>query len=874
MANLILGSGEFGQGLKFEARGSAHRLSHGPVYGSAGYLALRLGPNYSSSDTTVHLMQSTDGITWTEQAHNINLTIDQISGIAYVNGMYVVYGIEESVPNTSFYARINTSTDGVNWTSYRSSATIAIRNIAGITYANSMWQIFGGGFGRSYSSTNLTTWTARLNYTPPNGASYTFTSGLITDFATSGVTTVVVGYMSAFSDTTGNFIGDETMYFKTDNGTTWTSGSIVGGVTVGGDGWRPTGVAFGNSTWVAVGTTGKIYSSTDGLTWTARTSGTTGDIANIAFANGIFVAERFTSSNTQGSVQMLTSTNGINWSIVEPPVIESDDVLYLSNGAPALDTKPVYALSKWLVSDYQSTDNGLTWTIVDYQLPNKQPFIKYPYESGWNTWKTMDFWVFIPQHPQQFTGMAIASERGSWTVYLETQSTGSLIIKYRGYNITFADANITSTFVFGQWNHFRLVVDNGIASWYLNGTRRSTINSGTRLTGNDTLNIGYSAWIAENQYSRPVDYYIDEFMLTDEALNPTSATSITVPTAPFVNNEFTSILLHFDTNFEDDTGTPARNTGAGLTSAFDQVSDIAVIRSAQASISAIITQAAIGSLVKSTSISLSSEFSLSTSALDLDLAQVDLVVESTLVADVGVIQQGAAEITAEFAIDAANGRIVPASASLEVNAFELIAVGRVQQFGAFIEVQSQLTANVIKAAEAPTEIVSTSSLELVINKIVQNSAAIEAAFACTLDADKVKTFISTEPVTTELTAVAEKITDVIANIELLSSLELIPNNNQAGSGTLFNQCTMTITAQVTSSAEANLSSNIDMLAITNNVVRAEAALVVTAFELVVNKKFNLDESAVWIVPSENTFWTIAKDNTDYLIKVESREYKI
>ena len=66
------------------------------------------------------------------------------------------------------------------------------------------------------------------------------------------------------------------------------------------------GVAFGNSTFVAVGQSGTILTSTDGETWTSRTSGTSNYLYDIAFGNSTFVA-------VGQSGTILTSTNGTSW---------------------------------------------------------------------------------------------------------------------------------------------------------------------------------------------------------------------------------------------------------------------------------------------------------------------------------------------------------------------------------------------------------------------------------------------------------------------------------------------------------------------------------------------------------------------------------
>jgi hypothetical protein len=91
------------------------------------------------------------------------------------------------------------------------------------------------------------------------------------------------------------------------NGTTWTSRTSGFGAN------SITSVAFGNGLWVAVGAAGTLTTSTDGTTWTARTSNmSTNQINHVIYANGYFVAVGAGggSTNTGG---IISSTDGLTW---------------------------------------------------------------------------------------------------------------------------------------------------------------------------------------------------------------------------------------------------------------------------------------------------------------------------------------------------------------------------------------------------------------------------------------------------------------------------------------------------------------------------------------------------------------------------------
>ena len=79
-------------------------------------------------------------------------------------------------------------------------------------------------------------------------------------------------------------------------------------------------VAYGNGIFVAAGYRGAVLTSTDGITWTARDSGTDYGISGIAYGNGIFVAVGYGRDPSTGRSRMaiLTSPNGVKWTDVSP----------------------------------------------------------------------------------------------------------------------------------------------------------------------------------------------------------------------------------------------------------------------------------------------------------------------------------------------------------------------------------------------------------------------------------------------------------------------------------------------------------------------------------------------------------------------------
>lgn len=112
-------------------------------------------------------------------------------------------------------------------------------------------------------------------------------------------------------------------------------------------------IAFGNGIFVIVGFSGKVYTSTDAITWTSRTSGTTGALQRVVFGNGAFIAIA-----VDGSV-MIRSIDGINWTIV-------------SAGFTPNQYKTLCFGNKFImyVSSTQMavSSDGATWSLLSHNL--------------------------------------------------------------------------------------------------------------------------------------------------------------------------------------------------------------------------------------------------------------------------------------------------------------------------------------------------------------------------------------------------------------------------------------------------------------------------------------------------------------------------
>lgn len=95
-------------------------------------------------------------------------------------------------------------------------------------------------------------------------------------------------------------VGDAGNVVTSTDGITWTAQSV--GTTN-----QLNGVAFdGIVNWVVVGAAGSIYLSTDTVTWAKQTSPTTGTYQAVCYGNGLWVA-------VDGNGNIVTSPDAINW---------------------------------------------------------------------------------------------------------------------------------------------------------------------------------------------------------------------------------------------------------------------------------------------------------------------------------------------------------------------------------------------------------------------------------------------------------------------------------------------------------------------------------------------------------------------------------
>lgn len=244
----------------------------GITYGNGIFVAV------STDGVNSRVMTSPDGITWTART-----TPQQAwRSVAFGNGTFV------AVATSGTNSRVMTSTDGITWNTRVSAAD---NNWQSVTYGNSTFvAVAGSGTGnRVMTSTDGTTWVARTSAADLNWVSVTYGGDKFVAVAdnTQPVGTPTAGVMTS------------------TDGTTWTSQPITQTSAV----W--TGVAYGGTTFVAVGTNA-VMTSPDGVEWTSRTPAANRTWKAVAYGNGRFVAVAASGTSATND-RAMTSTNGTTW---------------------------------------------------------------------------------------------------------------------------------------------------------------------------------------------------------------------------------------------------------------------------------------------------------------------------------------------------------------------------------------------------------------------------------------------------------------------------------------------------------------------------------------------------------------------------------
>jgi hypothetical protein len=250
------------------------------------------------------IVESTDLLNWTEQA---SATTANLLKAKLINGVYYVLGASGTYL---------TSYDGSTWT-VRSCGATDIHDLA-VNAGSTLFVAVCAG-GKIYTSADpiATTpvWTERTSGSSEDlnvvlfeasnwwvygnngailksadGANWTNMSVAASAFSSNGI--IINGTTRVYFGANGNIV-------STTDGITYTK--RVSGTTV-----NLLSGCYGNSMFLVVGQNGVVLSSPDGVTWTLRTSGSSAQLNRVVYSNSYFAIAGYDST-------ILKSADGISW---------------------------------------------------------------------------------------------------------------------------------------------------------------------------------------------------------------------------------------------------------------------------------------------------------------------------------------------------------------------------------------------------------------------------------------------------------------------------------------------------------------------------------------------------------------------------------
>jgi uncharacterized delta-60 repeat protein len=266
----------------------------------------------SSDDNTVRNWQSTDGLNWTQPA--LTLPANQyLAEVTFGNNVYAATGNEA----------VLWSDDGVIWNVGTGVTLNPDSDVIALRFVNGKFYLLGE-LGEIFTSTDAHTWT------PLN-------SGVVAQMQDIAYNPVNQTFVIAGQS-------PHTILSSTDSGATWTNRLTGAGLTQ-----TLNAVTTGNGKLVAVGNAGTIVASTDGLVWTAPSSGVSNNFTDVAYGSGTFVAV-----GISGRIMTAADTNLGTWTN------------QVSNTTQNL-RRVIFANGQFLaVTDSGTTitsPTGVTWTV-------------------------------------------------------------------------------------------------------------------------------------------------------------------------------------------------------------------------------------------------------------------------------------------------------------------------------------------------------------------------------------------------------------------------------------------------------------------------------------------------------------------------------
>jgi photosystem II stability/assembly factor-like uncharacterized protein len=260
-----------------------------------------------TDEGNIHLISSF-GKTWTKTY--TGTADNQLHAVAFGNGKFIAAG-------WAGLAKVS-SDGGKTWADLDLGTAY---EMFAIVYGGGMW-VVAGTEGRILSSPDGSTWTHRAGLTSYNFQALVFGNGKFVSLSAG--------------------VGETQAFHYSSNGIDWAPADSYP------FGFQPRGGCFGNGLFVAVGDSGAICTSTDGISWTEQSTGASANFKAVCYGSGKYVA-------VGGDGAVFTSPNGADWTEQE-----SDFSGYLYAVIYAGENFVACGDNKKIIT----SPNGIQWTSV------------------------------------------------------------------------------------------------------------------------------------------------------------------------------------------------------------------------------------------------------------------------------------------------------------------------------------------------------------------------------------------------------------------------------------------------------------------------------------------------------------------------------
>jgi hypothetical protein len=171
---------------------------------------------------------------------------------------------------------------------------------------------------------------------------------------------------------------------------------------------------------------------------------------------------------------------------------------------------------------------------------------------------TIEYWIRFNVAPTLYVPIALRESasifNGEWWCEI-TNAEKKMYWGFKNQAGTQYYVNLAlagTAFATGQWYHIALVNNAGTAQMYVNGTATGATTSLSGSFGNSSTNL----WVGAGAGAYSLNGWMDEVRISNTARY---TGNFTAPTAPFVNDANTLVLIHADgtdasTVFRDDNG--------------------------------------------------------------------------------------------------------------------------------------------------------------------------------------------------------------------------------------------------------------------------------------------------------------------------------